>query len=76
MLKLTRRTAESIIIETSDGTIEVTICEINGGQVRVGVDAEDSVGIWRKELYKQKIGVSQNDSVDILSKKLAKKTAA
>lgn len=53
MLILTRNTSESIIIETSDGTIEVTICGMKGGQVRVGVDAPDSVDIWRKELVEE-----------------------
>jgi carbon storage regulator len=50
MLILTRRVSESIIIETSDGTIEVVICKINGGQVRVGIQAPDSVDIWREEI--------------------------
>ena len=50
MLILTRNTSESFIFETSDGTIEVTICGVKGGQVRVGIDAPDSVDVWRKEL--------------------------
>jgi len=53
MLILTRRTSESIIIETSDGIIEVVICKINGGQVRVGIDAPDSVNVDREELVRE-----------------------
>ena len=50
MLVLTRNTKNSIVIETSDGTIEITVCRVKGDQVRIGVDAPNNVNIWRSEL--------------------------
>ncbi len=51
MLVLTRNQGQSIIIQTSDGEIEVTIAKISQkGQVKVGIQAPDSVDIWRTEL--------------------------
>ncbi len=49
MLILTRRKGESIII---DGDIEVTVVDISGGTVRVGIDAPDEINIVRNELLK------------------------
>lgn len=50
MLALARKVNESIIINDD---IEVTILEIKGDQVKVGVKAPKSVPIYRKELYLQ-----------------------
>jgi len=50
MLVLTRREGETVILETSDGPIEVSIGAINGSQIRVGFKAPKSVGIVRGEL--------------------------
>jgi carbon storage regulator len=50
MLVLTRRPGESIVIGDN---IVITIIEIKGGQVRVGVDAPRSVDVHRKEIYEQ-----------------------
>ena len=52
MLKLTRNVNQIILIDTSDGVIEVVICEVNGQQVRVGISAPQSVNIVRKEIAK------------------------
>ena len=52
MLVLTRRANESIILETSDGPIEVKLTAIDGAQVRIGIRAPKSVGIVRGELKK------------------------
>ncbi len=49
MLILTRRKGESITI---DGDIEVTVVDISGGTVRVGIDAPDEINIVRNELLK------------------------
>jgi carbon storage regulator len=53
MLVLTRNTQESIVIETSDGTIVVTVCGVKGNQVKIGFDAPDNVDIWRSELLEE-----------------------
>lgn len=50
MLILTRTTNESIVIQTSDGEIEVIVLGVNKGQVKVGFKAPDNVDIWRSEL--------------------------
>lgn len=48
MLILTRKAGESIII---DDDILVKIVDIQGGQVRIGIEAPSSVDIYRKEIY-------------------------
>ena len=53
MLVLTRREGDTVILETSDGPIEVSIAEINGSQIRVGFNAPKSVSIVRGELMKR-----------------------
>ena len=50
MLALSRKTNESIIINND---IEVTILEIKGDQVKIGINAPKSVPVYRKELYLQ-----------------------
>lgn len=50
MLALTRKTGESIVIGNN---IEVTILEVKGEQVKIGIAAPKSVGIYRKEIYLQ-----------------------
>ena len=48
MLALSRKIGESIVINND---IEITILEIKGDQVKVGIAAPKSVPIYRKELY-------------------------
>jgi len=48
MLVLTRAVNEAIMI--GDG-IEVTIVEVKGGKVRIGISAPPSVVVHRKEVY-------------------------
>jgi carbon storage regulator len=50
MLALSRKAGESIVINND---IEVTILEIKGDQVKIGIAAPRSVPIYRKELYLQ-----------------------
>lgn len=50
MLALARKANESIIINDD---IEITILEIKGDQVKVGINAPKSVPVYRKELYLQ-----------------------
>jgi len=50
MLVLTRKPGESLHIGDD---IKITLMEIKGNQVRVGVDAPSSVKIYREEIYKQ-----------------------
>lgn len=50
MLALSRRKDEAIIINDD---IEITVIEVKGEQVKLGISAPKSVSIYRKELYIQ-----------------------
>jgi carbon storage regulator len=50
MLALSRKLNESIVINDN---VEITILEIKGDQVKVGIAAPKSVPIYRKEIYLQ-----------------------
>lgn len=50
MLILTRKPGESIVIGNN---VTVTIVEVRGDQVRVGVDAPRSVQVHREEVFRQ-----------------------
>ena len=50
MLALTRKKGESLVLNND---IEVTVLEIRGDQVKLGVKAPKQVPIYRKEVYLQ-----------------------
>ena len=50
MLVVTRRSGQSILI---GGGIEVFVLEIDGGQVRIGINAPRTIRILRRELLTQ-----------------------
>ena len=50
MLALSRKKDEAIIINDD---IEITIIEIKGDQVKIGISAPKEVPIYRKEVYLQ-----------------------
>jgi carbon storage regulator len=52
MLVLTRHIGESIII---DGGIMVTITAVDGGKVRLGIQAPKSVRIDRAEVHRRRL---------------------
>lgn len=56
MLALSRKMGESIIV---DNQIEITILEVKGEQVKIGVTAPKSVPVYRKEIYAQIQGANQ-----------------
>lgn len=60
MLALSRKQNESIVINND---IEITILEIRGDQVKVGVTAPKSIPVYRKEIYLQIQG-SNKEAVD------------
>lgn len=41
----------ALVIQTSDGEIEISILHVRGGQVKVGIAAPDEVDIWRSEIF-------------------------
>ncbi len=50
MLALTRKNGESIIIGND---IEITILDVKGEQVKLGISAPKAVPVYRKEIYLQ-----------------------
>ena len=50
MLALTRKKGESLILNND---IEITVLEVRGDQVKLGIAAPKSVSIYRKEVYIQ-----------------------
>ena len=48
MLVLSREKGESIIIGDD---IEIMICDIRGGKIRLGITAPRQVSVHRKEIY-------------------------
>ena len=70
MLALSRKKDEAIIINDD---IEITVIEIKGDQVKLGITAPKSVPIYRKEVYVQikdanKEAVEQKIDVAALNK--------
>ena len=62
MLVLTRRAGQSVYIGDE---IKITLVDIKGNQVRIGVDAPPSVRIFREEIYQQIL--EENQSAAALS---------
>lgn len=56
MLALSRKVNESIMIGHD---IEITVLEIKGEQVKLGINAPKSVPLYRKEIYVQIQEVNQ-----------------
>lgn len=50
MLALARKINQSVMIGSD---IEITLLEIKGDQVKIGINAPKSVPIYRKEIYMQ-----------------------
>lgn len=51
MLVLTRSVGERLII--NNGEIKLTILEVKGNQVRLGIDAPRHISVHREEIYKR-----------------------
>lgn len=50
MLALTRKKGESIILNND---IEISVLELRGDQVKIGINAPKEVPVYRKEVYLQ-----------------------
>ena len=50
MLALSRKKNEALVI---DNKIEVTILDIKGDQVKIGISAPKEIPVYRKEIYLQ-----------------------
>ncbi|WP_104105536.1 carbon storage regulator CsrA [Nocardioides sp. 616] len=76
MLVLSRRTGESVVVGDN---VTVTILEVRGDVVRVGIDAPRSVSVHRAELLAQLASTNQGaaspaeDTVASLAEALRKR---
>lgn len=50
MLALSRKKGEALVINNN---VEITILEIKGEQVKIGISAPKEVPVYRKEVYVQ-----------------------
>jgi carbon storage regulator len=50
MLALTRKKGESLVVNNN---IEITVLEIRGEQVKLGISAPKDVPVYREEVYLQ-----------------------
>ncbi|MBQ8822695.1 MAG: carbon storage regulator CsrA [Lachnospiraceae bacterium] len=50
MLALSRKKGEAIIVNNN---VEITILEVKGDQVKIGISAPKEVPVYRKEVYAQ-----------------------
>ena len=50
MLELTRKKGEALVINNN---IEITVLEIRGDQIKIGISAPKDVPVYRKEVYLQ-----------------------
>ena len=60
MLALSRKKNEALVINNN---VEVTILEIKGDQVKIGIEAPREVPVYRKEVYLQ-IQQSNKEAMD------------
>lgn len=69
MLALTRKSGESIVINND---VEITVLDIKGDQVKIGITAPKSVPVYRKEVYIQiqeaNKAASNSDGIEVLKK--------
>ena len=61
MLALSRKKSEALIINNN---IEITVLEIKGEQVKLGISAPKEVPVYRKEVYAQ-IQDANTDAVNM-----------
>ena len=50
MLALSRKKGEAIIVNNN---VEITVLEVKGDQVKIGITAPKEVPVYRKEVYMQ-----------------------
>ncbi len=69
MLALSRKEGESIMVGSD---IEITVLEVKGEQIKIGISAPKSVPIYRKEIYTQ-IQEANRETVNTLDIESLKK---
>ena len=51
MLVLSRKKGESIVIQNN---IEITVIDVRGDKIRLGINAPKNIEVWRKEIFLEK----------------------
>jgi len=51
MLVLTRKKNESIVLGDGENMVIITLVEIRGDKVRLGIEAPRDIFVYRKEVY-------------------------
>lgn len=68
MLALTRKKNEALMINNN---IEITVLEVKGDQVKLGISAPREIPVYRKEVYLQiqeaNQAASNDDAMDALN---------
>ena len=68
MLALTRKKGESLVVNNN---IEITVLEIRGDQIKIGIQAPKEVPTYRKEVYvqiqKENEEATSIDGLEVLS---------
>ncbi|MBD8972792.1 MAG: carbon storage regulator [Clostridiales bacterium] len=67
MLALSRKANESIMIGND---IEITILEVKGEQVKIGINAPKSVPVYREEVYEQIRESNKEAASDVVQENL------
>lgn len=67
MLALSRKVSESIIIGND---IQITILEVKGEQVKIGIEAPKSVPVYREEVYTQIKEANKEAASDLVQENL------
>ena len=62
MLALSRKKGEALVIANN---IEVTILEIKGDQVKIGINAPKEIPVYRKEVYLQIQNANKEAAADV-----------
>ena len=50
MLVLSRKTNQTIVIQTEKGPIQIVVRAVEGGRVKLGIEADKSIQIMRGEV--------------------------
>ena len=58
MLLLNRNIGETIII---DGDVRITVMEVSGNQIRIGIDAPKNIKVYRNEIFERMQAEAERD---------------
>jgi carbon storage regulator len=62
MLALSRKKNEALIVNNN---VEITILEIKGDQVKIGINAPKEIPVYRKEVYLQIQNANKESAAEV-----------